>query len=361
MGILPMVTGWKPVPRVMLALLPLLLALCGCDFVVQPLGGSEGRTLVYVAVGKLGAPNAGIICTRLGAIVIDSMLSPAQGEKLNNEALAKERVFWESLYALRKEQKKTLAPPVLYVFNTTFRATHTFGNQAFDKLADIISTAKAKERLEVDGALMRAELRDQWKVPFLEGHATTSATITLDEGTLNLDTPDIKIKFAAMGDCAGEGDAVVYLPVQKVLFAGDLVIPGFIPYYKSRTLSARNWIEALKKLEKWNIETVVPGHGEIAKKEAITQQREFLEALVNEVAQAIKAGKDMEKAAQTVKLPQYAKWQRYDEWLAENVKLVYRELKSGGAAAGAEQKTSAVGGGAVEPVAVEHPDGFRDK
>jgi glyoxylase-like metal-dependent hydrolase (beta-lactamase superfamily II) len=309
-------------------------------------------------MGKMGAPNAGIVCTRLGCVVIDPMLNPALGDALNVQAQAKERVFWENLYALRKEQKRTLAPPVLYVFNTTFRANHTFGNQAFDRLADIISTTKAKDRLEIDGAAMRAELRDEWKVPSLEGHATTSATITLDEGAFNLDTPDIKIKFVAMGDCVGEGDAVVYLPVQKVLFAGDMVIPGYVPYYKGRSPTVRNWIEALKLLEKWNIETVVPGHGDLARKDAITQQREFLEALVNETAQAIKAGKDIEQAAQSVKLPLYARWSRYDEWLPENVKLVYRELKGSVAVAG---KSGEAGGGAVRPAALERPDGFRDK
>ena len=354
---LPRVCEWASAALAAL-LLPLLAVLCGCDFVVQPLGGSEGRTMVYVAVGKLGAPNAGIICTRIGCVVIDPMLSPTLGDLLNTQAQAKSRIFWDNLHAAGKMPKRTQAPPVLYVFNTTYRASHSFGNQSFDK-ADVISTTKAKERLEVDATAMRAELRDQWKVPGLENHAAASATLTLDDGAFNLDTPDVKIKFVAMGDCVGEGDAVVFLPVQKVLFAGDLVIPGYMPYYKSRTPTTRQWIEALKKLEKWDIETVVPGHGEVAKKDAITQQREFLEALVSEVEQAIKAGKTADQAAQSVKLPKYAKWMRYDDWLPENVKLVYREMKATPALS--EQKGGDVGAGAVKPASIERPDGFRDK
>ncbi|MGD0093587.1 MAG: MBL fold metallo-hydrolase, partial [Planctomycetota bacterium] len=199
----------------------LLLLASGCDFVVVPLGGAEGKTQVYVAAGKLGAPNAGIVCTRIGCVVIDPMLSPFLGAQLQNQAVAKSRIFWDSLHAQQKTRPQTQAPPVLYVLNTTYRGTHTFGNQAFDK-ADIISTAKAKERLEADGRAMREELRDQWKVPGLETHATTSATLTV-EGTLTLDTPEVKIQFISVGDCAGEGDAVVFLPGQKTLFAGDIV------------------------------------------------------------------------------------------------------------------------------------------
>jgi cyclase len=338
-------------------LLPLvaLIFTSGCDFVVQPLGGSEGRTQVYVAAGRAGAPNAGIICTRIGCVIIDPMLSPTISQSLHTQALAKSKIFWDNLHAQRKERQRTQAPPVLYVMNTTFRGSHTFGNQEFEN-ADIISTPKAKERMERDGRDMREELRDQWKVPGLEGHAITPATLTVN-GTMTLDTPEVKIQFISMGDCVSEGDGVVFLPGQKVLFAGDMVIPGFIPYYKGRSQTVRKWIEALKTLEKWDIDTVVPGHGEVAKKDAIKQQREFLEALVSEVEQAVKAGKTLEDAARTVKLPNYSKWVRYDEWLGENVKLVYAELK------GTPARVDAVRGaaGAVEPKLVERPDAFRDK
>ena len=331
-----------------------LVPLAGCDFVVQPLGGTEGRTQVYVAAGKAGAPNAGIICTRIGCVIVDPMLSPSVSASLHSQALAKSRIFWDNLYAQIKERQRTQAPPVLYVLNTTYRATHTFGNQEFDK-ADIISTPKAKERMEVDGRSMREELRDQWHVPGLESHATTPATLTVD-GTLTLDTPEVKIQFISMGDCVGEGDAVVYLPIQKIVFAGDLVIPGFMPFYKGRTLTLRNWIEALKKLDGWEIDSVVPGHGEVARKESIRQQREFLEALLSETAQAIKSGQTIEQAAQSVKLPAYSRWVRYDEWLAENVKIAYREL----AAPAKVEKTVGVSGG-LAPKFIEPPDAFHDK
>jgi cyclase len=285
------------------------------------------------------------------------MLSPENGRALQAEALAKSRIYWDQLYKQQKERPRTQAPPVLYVLNTTFRGTHTFGNQEFG-LADIISTPKAKTRLETDGRLMREELRDQWKVPGLETHATTAATLTV-EGTLSLDTPEVKIQFISVGDCVGEGDAVVFLPGQKVLFAGDVVIPGFMPYFKGRTLTVRHWIETLKALEKLDIESVVPGHGELAKKDGIKQEREFLEALVSAVQEAIKAGKTMEDAAKTVKLPDYVKWTRYDEWLGENVKLVYRELKEKPPAA--EEKSGGPGLGVAEPGLLEKGDPYRDK
>ena len=85
---------------------------------------------MYAAVGRQGVPNGGIVCTRIGCIVIDPPLSPAIGDVLNTQALAKSKIFWDGYYANRKARPDTLPPPVLYVLNTTYRATHTFGNQS---------------------------------------------------------------------------------------------------------------------------------------------------------------------------------------------------------------------------------------
>ena len=341
------------------SLLALLLLLSGCDVDVQPVGGSEGRTLVYAVVGRAGVPNGGIVCSRNGCIVIDPALSPVLGAAINSQALAKSKIYWDSYYAARRERPGTLPPPVLYVLNTTFRATHTFGNQAFDK-ADIISTPAAKDRLVRDGPAMREELREQWHIPGMEQHYSAAANITI-EGTMNIETPEVKVQFINMGDCVGEGDAVVYLPNAKVLFAGDLVAPGFVPYFKGRTQTVQAWIEALKKLDKMDIDTLVPGHGDVARKDAIGKQREFLEALVAAVQLAIKNNQTADAAAQTVKLDAYASWNKSAEWLPENVKLVFRELKGEPlpkpAASGAN-----VSPGIAQPAStVERVDVFRDK
>ncbi len=333
-----------------------LVVLCGCDVDIQPVGGAEGRTLVYSFVGRQGVPNGGIICSRIGCIVIDPPLSPTLGDTVNSQALAKSKTFWDAYHNTRKERAATLQPPVLYVLNTTFRATHTFGNQSFDK-ADIISTPRAKDRLVRDGPAMREELRDQWKIPGLERHYTAAATLTV-EGTMNIDTPEVKVQFISMGDCVGEGDAVVYLPGQKVLFAGDLVTPNNIPNAKGRTQTVRAWIEALKRLETFDIETVVPGHGDVAKKDAIAAQRKFLENLVADVDANVKKGATIDQTTTSVTLDAYKGWSHYSDWLKENVKLVYRELKGEPMPA---TEAGKVGVGSVQPLNAERADPFRDK
>lgn len=341
------------------AALALLLGLAGCDYVVQPLKGLEGRTQVYAAVGKLGAPNAGIVVSSIGAVVIDPPLTPVLGARLNADALVRSRAFWDELYKNRKERQPTQAPPVLYVLNTTYRASHTFGNQAFRNSADFIATEKAGRHLASIDAnrRMREILKTEFKVPGLEEHAVTESVITF-EGTLTVRTPEVEVKMLSVGDCLGEGDAVVLLPQQKVLFAGDVVLVGFMPYYEGRTPTVRNWIAALRNLEKMDLDIVVPGHGPVGGKELLKQQREFLEALVAEVNKALSAGHTAEQAAKDVRLPNYAAWARYNEWLGENVKLVCKELST---AAPEKPETPATGAGAGAPLGLAQQDAFHAK
>jgi len=337
-----------------LALLTLVLA-SGCEYDVRPLRGQEGRSLVYAAIGREGAPNAGIIVTSIGAIVIDPPLSPDLGERLNLDALRRSKTFWDQKH--RSTGQRTGPPPVLYVLNTTYRASHTFGNQAFNATADFIASQKAARHMAdlLEGRKMRQLLKDEFDVKGLGRHGLTSATISF-EGSLTLHAPEVEVRMVSVGDCVGEGDAMVYLPQQKILFTGDLVLVGFVPYYRGRTPSVRNWIAQLKRLEDTLPDDVliVPGHGPQGGKELLRQQREFLEALVVAVKTSLLARKGLKQTMQEVKLPNYAGWKGY-QWLGENVRLVYEELSK----KGSTESSSSGGATMVSPSGVEGPDLYR--
>lgn len=346
------------IARTILAI-AVLVMLGGCEYTVQPLKGTEGRTLVYAAVGKGGAPNAGIIVTSNGVVVVDPPLNPELGKRLNFDALRRSKIFWDELHRNKKARMRTQPPPVLYVLNTTYRASHTFGNQAFLPKADFIATEKAGRHLSdrLEGRRMREVLQNEFKVPNLGLHATIEPTITFD-GTFTIHSKEVEIKCYSMGDCVGEGDAVVYLPQQKILYTGDLVLTGYVPYPKGRTLTVRNWIKALRRLETLEIDVVVPGHGETGRKGLIKRQREFLETLVLEVRRAIAENKSADEAAKTVRLTNFARWVNYNKWIGGNIRLVYEELKKDPTG---KKVSSGPAAGMAAFERIEPPDAFRDK
>lgn len=338
-----------------LVLLALVFA-SGCEYDVVPLKGQEGRSIVYAAIGRVGAPNAGIIVTSIGAIVIDPPLNPDLGERLNLDALRRSKIFWDEKH--RSTGQPSGPPPVLYVLNTTYRASHTFGNQAFKSTAEIIASSKAAKHMadSLEGRRMRELLQTEFKVPGLERHGLTGATMSFD-GAMTIHSPEVEVRLISIGDCVGEGDAVVFLPQQKILFAGDFVLTGFVPYHHGRTLSTRGWIQQLKKFEELLSDdvVVVPGHGAQGGKDLLKQQREFLEALLAAVKTAVLAKKTIDQAVQEVKLPNFARWQGYNDWLGGNVRLVFQELTQ----PGGNESGSSGGATMATPAGIESPDSYR--
>lgn len=103
-------------------------------------------------------------------------------------------------------------------------------------------------------------------------------------------TPTIWIKDSLIINLNGEiltlinigqghtlNDLVVYLNKRKVLFTGDLVFNGLHPFLMpDQGTNIKKWIDDLKFLKnRWEIKTVVPGHGKIGGIEVIDKQIEY--------------------------------------------------------------------------------------
>ena len=110
---------------------------------------------------------------------------------------------------------------------------------------------KAELRKEIDQRVtVLAELK---KVSF------QSATLAFDHDfSLDLGHREIQVKFLGKGNTAG--DAVVYLPKEKIVIAGDLIvhpIPYFLDGYPAE------WVDTLTNLSALDADTIVPGHGPV--------------------------------------------------------------------------------------------------
>jgi glyoxylase-like metal-dependent hydrolase (beta-lactamase superfamily II) len=73
------------------------------------------------------------------------------------------------------------------------------------------------------------------------------------------------------------GDQIVLLPKNRILFAGDLVENRFFPILPDEDAHGSRWIALLEQLEQLDVQTVVPGHGEVGGASLIGEVREYLE------------------------------------------------------------------------------------
>jgi glyoxylase-like metal-dependent hydrolase (beta-lactamase superfamily II) len=77
---------------------------------------------------------------------------------------------------------------------------------------------------------------------------------------LLLDDPDRPIELRFLGRANTEGDAIAWLPKQRIVAAGDIVVAplpfGFFSY-------PADWLTVIDKLKAMDFALLVPGHGEV--------------------------------------------------------------------------------------------------
>jgi cyclase len=241
------------------------------------------------------------------ALVVDSGLNPAAGV----EAI--------------REIKKITPLPVKYLINTHWHGDHWQGNEAFVDAypgIDIIASSEGRDGIVRNGMvwvrqyyfkylqMMANNYEAGVKNGFLEeGKALsqqqlqtlkdglvdvkadieaikkmkpTFPTVTFDKlMTIRRGGRDIEIHHLGWGNTTG--DAVIYLPKEKVLIPGDMVVSP--SPYESGAFS-REWLESSKKLRTFQFDHLIPGHGEV---QHDATYLDFLNALFAETIRQIDA------------------------------------------------------------------------
>ena len=153
--------------------------------------------------------------------------------------------------------------------------------------------AEEKTRLEAQLAVQENHLDG------VNAVKPTPPTVTLNERlTIDRGGREIRIMFLGRGHTGG--DVVVYLPTERIVATGDLLVEGtsysgdaYIP----------EWIETLEKLKALDIDTILPGHGNALKGKAkIDHFQQYLRVLWSEAKRMHDSGIPMEEAAKTIDL-----------------------------------------------------------
>ena len=255
------------------------------------------------------AATAGFIITPEGVIVVDSTNSPFHAR--------------EVLYEIRRRTDA----PVKYVVDTSAAGDHILGNEVFtDQRATIVSTPLAQAemrryRQRLDDRMDR-EGEEAWRLQTrMRGFHITPSTQTFDgEMTLHLNSEQVKV-ISLFRDGQLSADAVAYVPSAKVLFLGELFENGYFPRIDSRNI--HRWIEGLRQMESWDVDTYVPAHGEPGGKKELADFRGFLEWLAGEVDAKVKEGKPLAEVKKEVVPLQTFHWHA-PELAEEDVEAVYK-------------------------------------
>jgi glyoxylase-like metal-dependent hydrolase (beta-lactamase superfamily II) len=216
--------------------------------------------------------------------------------------------------------------PIVAVINSGGQDHRWLGNGYFKAQgATIIAAAEAV-------ADQRKRLDEQWAaLKMLVGEAALEST-TPTYADIELSAPKVLsfggIRFVIVpsGGAHTPGDAMIWLPEAKIVFAGDIVYIDRLVAVAPVSHAGR-WIEAFDRLAELLPDLIVPGHGRpTTLVEARKATRDYLDYLRRTARAAIDQGKSIEA---TLKADQsaFAHLDGSDQLAKRNLQQVYLEME----------------------------------
>lgn len=219
-----------------------------------------------LTVVKGGGGNSGILVTDKGVVVIDTKMGPDA----------------EDLYKLAKE--KAGDKPII-VINTHYHLDHVKGNKFYQGSKIYIGN--------YDPSFLKANVE-------VENLPTDFV-----KDSLVLDMGNEIVALYDLGRAHTWHDMVVYLKNDKILFTGDLVFDNVNPVLKKESgANVDLWIGVLKKMvSKFEIRTLIPGHGPQGGKELAIALEKYFEDMKTAAANPSKEKMLIEKYKEWMQMP----------------------------------------------------------
>lgn len=300
----------------------ILFALCllwanhlfAAELILKPVQVSQN---VYAVIGDLGGQtyeneglnaNLGFVVTTAGVLVINSGPSARVAKALHD--------------AIRKVTSK----PVMQVINVNSQSHYWLGNSYFQALnIPVIAHTEAKRLMLEMGETQLASLKNTLKDKAEGTKLAYPAELLKDKSEIKLG--GVIIELLSFGAAHTAGDIVVWLPQQKILFAGDVVFTermlAVLPVGNSG-----GWVKAFDSAMALGPKLIVPGHGKVTDvKQATRDTRDYLVDTRAEVKKVLDKGGSLLDAVEKADLSKFRYLSNFDSLSRRNLNQVYTEME----------------------------------
>ncbi|MFH1089960.1 MAG: MBL fold metallo-hydrolase [Pseudomonadota bacterium] len=271
--------------------------------------------------GTWGFSNAGLIVDGNRSLLVDTLFDLASTK--------------EMLALMR--QATPAAASIDILVNTHGNGDHWYGNELV-KEAEIIASKEGTREMtamspQTLGNLVKnapnmgavGEYIIQRFGPFKFDDITPTLPNITFEHHLDIKVGRKAVQLIEVGPAHTDGDLLVYVPENRVMFAGDILFVGGTPITWCGPISG--WVKALNRILEMDVDTIVPGHGPITDKKGVQEVKDYLEYVQAETRKRFDAGMAPLEAALDIKLGKtFASWGDPDR-LIVSVHVLYSEFK----------------------------------
>ena len=271
--------------------------------------------------GGWGWSNAGLIADGDESLIVDTLFD--------------EELTLEMLDSMKSAEPKGMKN-IRALINSHSNGDHCNGNNCVDTDEVISSEATLKEMSHESPEMMAALLKQAPEMGtlgkyFLECFGSFNfegVTKRLPNTTFTGETQrqvgDKIVELVEVGPAHTNGDVLVHVPSDKVVFTGDILFIEGHPILWAGPV--KNWINACDRIISMGVDFVVPGHGPVTDNRGVKAVRDYLVYIDAESRKRFDSGMSALEAAKEIDLDLFSTWGD-KERIAVNVNSLYREYQ----------------------------------
>ena len=271
--------------------------------------------------GGWGWSNAGLIADGDESLIVDTLFD--------------EDLTLEMLDSMKSAEPKGMKN-IRALINSHSNGDHCNGNNCVDTEEVISSEATLEEMSHESPEMMAALLIQAPEMGtlgkyFLECFGSFNfegVTKRLPNTTFTGETQrqvgDKIVELIEVGPAHTNGDVLVHVPSDKVVFTGDILFIEGHPILWAGPV--KNWINACDRIISMEVDFVVPGHGPVTDNRGVKAVRDYLVYIDTESRKRFDSGMSALEAVKEIDLDLFSTWGD-GERIAVNVNSLYREYK----------------------------------
>jgi glyoxylase-like metal-dependent hydrolase (beta-lactamase superfamily II) len=202
----------------------------------------QGAAGMATAANRGYTANAGFVVTDDGVVVIDALGTAPLGE------------------AMVKAIRKVTPKPIRRVIVTHYHADHVYGLQPLKQAgAEIWAHRKGEEYFTSGLADERLQQRRRDLFDWVDERTRVLKPDVWIEGDTDFRMGGLTFRIVYADGAHSPEDVMVYVVEERLLFAGDLLFAGRVPFVGNA--DSKGWLKAMDKMIALQPAVVVPGHG----------------------------------------------------------------------------------------------------
>ena len=259
----------------------------------------------YYVLGEAGAAssanegymsNAGFVVTDEGVVVFDTLGTAVLGQKL--------------LAAIKKVTDK----PIKRLIVSHYHADHIYGMQVFQDLGvEIWAHSLGQEYFNSEAAAKLMVQRREDLFPWVDEKSRLVAADKWLSGDVDFKMGGLHFQLRHVGPAHAADDIVMFVKEDAVLYAGDLVFIGRVPFVGDA--DSRSWLVALDKIIDFKPKFMITGHGPASSNpiQDLKFTRDYLKFIRQEMGKAVEEFVPFAEAYDKTDWSQYAKLPAFDD------------------------------------------------